>query len=183
MYLKQLEKKDLIFSDEIDETCTNTYLNLNDYDWMDYNLTTRFRTKDMGVLNVNFHYFGMVISTMEVEQILDGKTEKATYEYPSEIFKKRIICFMEKHIASWDDKWAFDGEDNVIDFFNDVLKNGKQKIRQTASDHKGLHLVKREEIQNDHVGNVTEMVSQKPKFPNADISEKRGEIFSLYPKN
>ncbi len=124
MKLQKIESKDLLFTDEIEDDRTNTYLNLYDYDWMDYSLTTRFKTEKMGVLNVKFNYFGMITSTMEVEQTLNNNTEKLTYEYSTDIFQKYIVKFLEKHIRSWDEKYAFNGEDEVIKFFNDVIENG-----------------------------------------------------------
>ena len=125
MNLKKIKSEDLIFTNNIEDDRTNTYLNLYDYDWMDYSLTTRFKTEDMGALNVKFNYFGMVSSTMEVEQTLNGTNEKIVYEYPTDIFQKHIIKFLEKHIHFWDEKYAFNGEEEVIEFFNDVLENGR----------------------------------------------------------
>ena len=125
MYLEKINSNDLIFSGNIEDDRTNTYLHLYDYDWMDYNLTTRFKTEALGVLNVKFSYFGMTTSTMEVEQNLEGNVEKITYEYSSDIFENHIIKFLNKHIASWGNKYAFNGEEEVIKFFNDVIKNGK----------------------------------------------------------
>ena len=124
MNLKTIKSEDLIFSNEIEGDRTNTYLNLNDYDWMDYSLITRFKTEDMGVLNVKFNYFGMTISIMEVEQILNESTEKVIYEYSTDIFQKHIIKFLKKHIRFWNEKYAFNGEEEVIEFFNDVINNG-----------------------------------------------------------
>ncbi len=125
MKLQKIKSKDLIFTDEIEDDRTNTYLNLYDYDWMDYSLTTRFNTEKMGVLNVKFNYFGMITSTMEVEQILNNNTEKVTYEYSTDVFQKHIVKFLEKHIHSWNEEYGFDGEEEVIEFFNDVIENGK----------------------------------------------------------
>lgn len=125
MYLEKINSNDLIFSGDIEDDRTNTYLHLYDYDWMDYNLITRFKTEALGVLNVKFSYFGMTTSTMEVEQNLDGNVEKIIYEYSSDIFKNHIIKFLNKHIASWGNKYAFNGEEEVIEFFNDIIKNGK----------------------------------------------------------
>ena len=125
MNLKEIKCEDLIFSNDIGDDRTNTYLNLDDYDWVDYSLATSFKTEDMGVLNVKFNYFGMITSTMEVEQILNGTTEKVVYEYSTDIFKKYIVKFLEKHISFWDSKYAFNGEEYVIEFFNEVIKNGK----------------------------------------------------------
>lgn len=124
MKLEKIRSEDLIFSNKIEDDRTNTYLQLNDYDWMDYNLTTRFKTKKMGVLYVKFSYFGFASSTMEVEQVLGDKHKKIIYEYSTELFKKHIIKFLEKHIRFWDEKYAFNGEDIVISFFNDVIENG-----------------------------------------------------------
>ena len=125
MNLKEIKSEDLIFSNGIEDDRTNTYLNLYDYDWMDYSLTTRFKTEDMGVLNVKFNYFGMTTSTMEVEQTLNGTTKKVTYEYSTDIFKKYIVKFLERHISFWDSVYAFNGEEEVIEFFNEVLKHGQ----------------------------------------------------------
>lgn len=127
MYLEKINSNDLIFSGDIEDDRTNTYLHLYDYDWMDYNLTTRFKTEALGVLNVKFNYFGMTTSTMEVEQNLDGNVEKVTYEYSTDIFEKHIIKFLNKHIVSWGNKYAFNGEEEVIEFFNDVIGNGTIK--------------------------------------------------------
>lgn len=124
MYLKKINSTDLIFTNKIEDDRTNTYVNLYDYDWMTYSISTCFKTEEMGVLNVKFEYFGMITSTMEVEQILHNRTENVVYEYPTEIFQKYIVRFLEKHIHSWDEQYAFNGEAEVIDFFNDVLENG-----------------------------------------------------------
>ena len=125
MYLEKINSNDLIFSDNIEDDRTNTYLHLYDYDWMDYNLSTRFKTESLGILNVKFSYFGMTTSTMEVEQNLGGNIEKITYEYSTDIFKKYIVKKHKKHISFWGNKYAFNGEEEVIEFFNDVIENGK----------------------------------------------------------
>ena len=124
MYLEKIKSEDLLFTNEIEDDRTNTYLNLADYDWMNYSLTTCFKTEKMGVLNVKFEYFGTTISIMEVEQNLNEVIEKITYEYPSEIFKKHIIRFLEKHIRFWNENYAFNGEEEVIEFFNEALGEG-----------------------------------------------------------
>ena len=38
-----------------------------------------------------------------------------------------IIKFLNKHIVSWGNKYAFNGEEEVIEFFNDVIGNGTIK--------------------------------------------------------
>lgn len=125
MNLRKIKSEDLIFTNEIEDDRTNTYLKLYDYDWMDYNLSTRFKTKEHGVLDVTFSYFGMTTSRMDVVQNKDGIEEKVSYSYSTELFKKHITIFLEKHLAAWDSKYAFNGEEEVIKFFNDVIKNGK----------------------------------------------------------
>lgn len=124
MYLRKIKSEELLFTDEIEDDRTNTYLQLNDYDWMDYKLSTRFKTKEMGVLDVEFQYFGMTTSMMKVTQILNDTVEKVIYEYPTEIFKGYIVRFLEKHISFWGSKYAFNGEEEVVDFFNEVLDKG-----------------------------------------------------------
>lgn len=124
MKLKEIKSEDLLFSNGIEDDRTNTFLSLNDYDWMSYRLKTRFKTLDLGILDVEFQYFGMNYSFMDVEQIKDGTKEKYRYEYSSSVFRKHIVNFFEKHIESWNDKYAFNGEENVINFYNEVIKIG-----------------------------------------------------------
>lgn len=125
MSLKPIKSEDLIFSNALEDDRTNTYLYLFDYDWMQYTLTTRFKTEEMGVLNVKFEYFGATKSVMEVEQTFNGLVNTIVYEYSTDIFEKHIITFLQNHIRSWDSTYAFNGEQEVIDFFNDVIENGK----------------------------------------------------------
>ena len=112
MELKEIKTEDLLFSNEMED------------DWMSYLLKTRFKTLEQGILDVEFKYFGMIYSCMDVEQTKDGKIEKYRYEYSSSVFRKHIVNFLEKHIESWNDKYAFNGEENVIDFYNEVIKIG-----------------------------------------------------------
>lgn len=121
--LHKIKSEDLIFSDDIEDDRTNTYLTLNDYDWMNYTLSTRFRTKDMGLLNVKFEYVDFT-AFMYITKQNDCKTIDITYNFSTDIFKKHIIDFLKKHIASWDSQYAFNGEEEVIDFYNDVLEHG-----------------------------------------------------------
>lgn len=38
-----------------------------------------------------------------------------------------MIKFLEKHIRYWNEEYAFNGEEEVIDFFNEVLDKGTAK--------------------------------------------------------
>jgi len=131
MNLKKIRSEDLVFSNEIEDDRTNTYLTLNDY-----NLSTRFKTEEMGVLEIEFEYFGIVTSQMNVKQTLNGKVYEITYEYPTDIFSKNLIKFLEKHIRHWNEKYTFNGEEEVIDFFNEVLDKGTVKdVAEINKDH------------------------------------------------
>ena len=125
MILSKIRPEDLIFSYELGDDRTNTHLVLSDYDWMNYTLSTKFVTNELGAIRVEFEYFGATFSTMSVEQTLNGVTDKVTYEYPTDIFSKYIIRFMQAHISNWSEEYAFYGESYVIDFFNEVLEVGK----------------------------------------------------------
>ena len=122
--LKKINKKDLLFSGNIEDDRTNTFLNLDDYDWMNYVLKTRFRTEKQGTMEVSFEYMGMTISVMKVVQTLNDKETTYDYAYDSELFIKYIKKYLRKHIAQWADKYAFNGEDIVIAFYNEVIKKG-----------------------------------------------------------
>ena len=125
MELKKITADELIFSNEIEDDRTNTYLQLNDYDWMNYKLSTRFKTEDHGVLEVEFEYFGTTKSIMNVIQKLDDKEEKVEFSYDTDIFIKYIKKYLEKHMEQWDSTYAFNGEEIVIEFFNEVIEKGK----------------------------------------------------------
>lgn len=124
MILRKIKSEELLFTGEIEDDRTNTYLTLADYDWMNYILKTRFVTRELGTLKVKFEYFGVVDSEMEVEQILDGKSITYTFEFNSDIFIRHIKSYLEKHIAQWNDAYAFNGENIVVDFYNEVIEKG-----------------------------------------------------------
>lgn len=124
MNLPIINKEDLIFSGNIEDDRTNTYLTLNDYDWMNYKLSTRFKT-EKGVFDVKFEYYGSTLSIMTVEYQCNDICGEIVYEYSTDVFQRYMIRFLANHIAHWDDKYAFNGEDVVIDFYNEVLKKGK----------------------------------------------------------
>lgn len=120
--LEEIKSEDLLFTDTIEDDRTNTFLHLYDYDWMDYHLNTRFHTEKMGVLEVRFEYYGFIVSRMLVKQTFQNQTRELISEYPTDIFSKYLIRFLEKHIRYWNEKYAFNGEKEVIDFFNEVLE-------------------------------------------------------------
>lgn len=91
---------------------------------MNYVLETRFRTEEQGVLMVKFEYSGFNISHMKVKQLLNSSVQELVYEFHASIFQEIIIRFLEKHIKSWDNNDAFNGENEVIAFFNEVLEKG-----------------------------------------------------------
>lgn len=124
MNLMKIRNEDLIFENKCFVDRINTELRLRDNSWMDYQLITAFNTKNQGRLEVMFEYYGTVDSCMEVKRGVNGKTEKITYEYSTDIFEEHIIKFMTKHLAIWKEKYAFNGEELVLDFFNDVIEKG-----------------------------------------------------------
>lgn len=124
MILRKIKPEELLFTGDIEDDRTNTYLTLADYDWMNYTLKTRFTTKELGVLNIEFEYFGLTTSEMEIEQTLGEKTIVYTFEFDSDIFIKHLKNYLDKHISQWDSEYAFNGEDIVINFFNEVIEKG-----------------------------------------------------------
>lgn len=124
MILRKIKSEELLFTGDIEDDRTNTYLTLADYDWMNYILKTRFSTKELGVLKIEFEYFGLVTSEMEVEQTLGEKTIVYTFEFDSDIFIKHIKDYLGKHISQWNDKYAFYGEEIVVNFYNEVIEKG-----------------------------------------------------------
>lgn len=125
MCLMKIQYEDLIFTNRSFEDRINTELQLLDNSWMSYRLATAFKTINQGKLDVVFKYYGATDSEMLVEQELDGKTVEIIYEYSTDIFEKHITRFMNKHLFAWKEIYAFNGGDLVIDFFNDVIENGR----------------------------------------------------------
>ena len=125
MELEQITAEELIFSGNIEDDRTNTYLQLNDYDWMSYKLSTRFKTEKQGVLNIEFEYFGTNRSLMKVSQILNNDKKQFEISYDTDIFIKYLKKFLKSHMKQWDDKYAFNGEDIVLKFYNEVIEKGK----------------------------------------------------------
>ena len=116
--LYPIKAEELLFTNEIEDDRTNTYVHLLDYDWMQYTLETRFRTEAQGILEVSFEYFGVVTSSMTVKQTKDDKVTVYEFSYPTDIFQKYITEYMTAHIAAWNGTYAFIGEDYVIPFFS-----------------------------------------------------------------
>lgn len=122
--LPTIKKDELLFSGELEDDRVNTSLKLDDYDWMSYKLDTRFRTEALGTLNVEFEYFGSNTSRMVVSQTKDKNTHTYIYNYPTDIFQKYITEFLTKHLAAWDSRYAFNGGDIVLAFYNEVIEKG-----------------------------------------------------------
>lgn len=135
--LTTIKADELIFSDMIEDDRVNTCLTLNDYDWMTYNLNTRFKTEALGRLHVLFEYFGSGVSRMYVLQDAlvnsssDGcfhtnmiHTKKYVYDFSSDLFAEHIKRFMEAHIRQWGGGLAFNGETEVLAFYNAVIEEG-----------------------------------------------------------
>ena len=125
MELKKIDANKLIFSGLPMDDRTNTYLSLEDYDWMTYVLQTQFKTEKMGILRVKFEFLGVTSSTMTVEQTYKGIVQEYQYEFLSDIFQKYIVRYLKKQINCWETVEVFNGEDEVVEFYNEVIEKGK----------------------------------------------------------
>ena len=137
MILKKIKVEDLLYDANTDIMETN--LKLSDYDWMHYQLTGKFRTEEMGTLEVTFEFIGIAACDMTVIQTFKEKSREMIYEFSTDIYKKHLIAFMQKHIASWDDEYAFSGEEEIVSFFNEVLETGTLK---EIKDNGGMTMAK-----------------------------------------
>lgn len=115
--LKKIKSKSIISHE--------TSLVLDDYDWMNYKLKASLTMEDASVLNIRFEYYGATGSIMVVNKIKNDTSKRFMYHYLTDDFRKYIIRYMTKHINSWGNNIAFDGLDIIIDFYNDVVKNGE----------------------------------------------------------
>lgn len=125
--LKKIEQKELIFENEPFKDRINTELELKDYDWMCYVLSTSFRTKTQGELKVRFEYSGITKSEMYVEKHNKGACQEYTYSFSSDIFENYLIRFMMRHLAQWEKQEVFYGGEIVLEFFNEIIEKGQLK--------------------------------------------------------
>ena len=100
-----------------------TKVTLDDYDWMKYMFETWFPTKEQGFLYIKITYSGFIQSDMEVEQTINGKKYNHTIRFDTELFKNFIKDFLTKHVAQWDNSYAFSGEKEAVEFYNQILDN------------------------------------------------------------
>lgn len=123
--LEKICSNDLCFTRGLENDRVNTYLRVDDYDWMNYELKTKLITEQLGDLDITFEYFGSTFSFMTVIQKLNGNTKEYKYKYNSEIFRTYISLFMLTHVTSWYSTYAFNGEEIVLKFYNAVIENGE----------------------------------------------------------
>ena len=96
---------------------------LDDYDWMMYELKAIIPlnsalTHPHGwYMSVAFEYIGTNKSYLKLMQ---GNTRRQI-EFDSGLFSLYTKKYLEEHIRSWDEKYAFSGEKAIIDFYNAVM--------------------------------------------------------------
>ena len=131
-YDKELSEFDLSMTAPCDDRLM-TKVTLDDYDWMDYKFETYFPTKTQGLLHMTLNYVGFVTSYMTVEQKINDKTVTHTLEFDSDIFIEFIKDFLTKHIAAWDETYAFCGEKEAVEIYNKILDNHTDyKVEQST---------------------------------------------------
>lgn len=100
-----------------------TKVTLDDYDWMEYTFETYFPTKAQGFLYVKIEYCGFIESQMIVKQRIDDKKYIHIITFSTDIFIEFIKDFLTKHIAQWDNTYAFSGEQEAVEIYNKILDN------------------------------------------------------------
>lgn len=123
--INRIVKEDLLYLDNEPDTI----LTLHDCSEMSYKLESILSTKSQGKLKISFNYLGLAISEMRVTQIIedydDEETDTYEFEFDSEIFIKYYKEFLLNHINQWDTDYAFNRENIIIAFFNEVLTSYK----------------------------------------------------------
>lgn len=102
-----------------------TKLVLKDYEWMTYKLSAKIETIQYGNLTIKFNSCGTTTSDMKVISSKDRVVETYTYTYDTNLFDKHISRYLTNHILSFISNSTFNGENDVINFYNDVIKYGK----------------------------------------------------------
>ena len=144
MVLNRLTENDMDYTSIYDRIFT--FLDLRDYDWMNYVATFLFPVKTevpgkTRYLSVFMGYHGMECCRMTViasdkgffsdpedrERLheISKEDDVITYSFTCDIFKKHIARYMEAHIKAWNDTYAFYGGKFALDFYNEVLEKGQ----------------------------------------------------------
>ena len=123
--LKPIESEQLIYSRVPDDDRVCTDLKLCDYDWAQYSLSTRFHTEENGLIRVQWDYMLAGFSKMFVTQIKDNTITYYDIQCNADLFGSFLIRFLNEHMKQWEpNTYAFNGEEIVIDFFNEALDKG-----------------------------------------------------------
>lgn len=113
--LSAFNEEKLIMSDSL-----ITKLTLENYGWMSYRFETFFPTKEQGDLNIKVEYYGFINCTAVITQ---DKKKEITIQFPTSVFVEFIKDFLTKHMAQWESEFAFCGEEEAVEFFNNILRN------------------------------------------------------------
>ena len=130
--LKPISFDDLDFTGEIEDDRINSTLCLKDYDWMSYTWDTRFPTKDNGTLAIRFEYLGSTYCSMGVKQYLpdyliglsNSYIKYYKVKFLSSVWDKYLNKELESRIKSADSAYAYNSGEILLDFYNQVLKEG-----------------------------------------------------------
>lgn len=117
---KTITTKDCVFTDDYrDRIFTN--LILMDYDWMHYRIQAEIPLENKIVMLIEFLYIGSTDSYMTVE--IEG--ESIQYVFSTDIFDKYFEKYLDAEKEAIHSKYAFSGEDIVLEFYNEVMANHK----------------------------------------------------------
>lgn len=122
-YDEELSEFDLTNKASICDDRIPVFTTLYDYDWMNYEMKTIMPTKKQGILDITIEYFGTNDSTMKVIQKIDNNEYTHTIKFDTKIFAEFIKKYMTKHMEQWGEKYAFCGEEIIIEFFNKIIEN------------------------------------------------------------
>ena len=111
--------KDCLFTDYRDRIFTN--LILMDYDWMHYRIQAEIPFENKIVMLIEFLYMGSTDSYMTVE--IEG--ESIQYVFSTDIFDKYFEKYLDAEKEAIHGKYAFSGEDIVLEFYNEIMANHK----------------------------------------------------------
>jgi len=121
----QITEQDIYYQNDYPDRIFSNLL-CYDYDWMYYILVfvipvanKKDAQDDEWLVFGRFVYSGTVESDLDLQQGED----RINFRFDADIFKKHIKEYMQAHIDAWDDTYAFNGEKQILDFINDVVKH------------------------------------------------------------
>ena len=115
-------------SDIVDEYGMNdfqTFLQIFNYDYTVYTLTTSIDTKTQGSLGFSINYRGGDYAQMYVTQAINNMTYSYKYRFRPNLFEKTLRKMLSLNVKQLAHKCVYSGNVDTIGLINKIIQNGE----------------------------------------------------------